>query len=142
MSEVLTLKFCYLYDKSEETDLTDKIAAYRLFKDPVAYTNDKYPYELLVDGSIGTNATQYSDYDVFWDLVMNLWKSDSFFANGTYRSYGAENVTRDSDYIQFDRKGVTWKIYLTLARLTNEYPLESKYLVYFDPSNSVDTTEM
>jgi hypothetical protein len=138
----LQRKYCFLYEKGQEMSVKDRLDAYRLFRDPIAYTNSKYAYELLVDGSIGSDATQYADYDVFWELIIKLWKDDSFYKNGTYRTYGATDVVRDSDYIEFVRNDTEWRVYMTFNKLFTEYPVDNKYLVFFDENRNIEEGEL
>jgi hypothetical protein len=138
----LERRYCFLYPKGQETDVKNQLDAYKLFRDPIAYTNAKYAYELLVDGGLGDNATQYSDYDQFWELVIKLWKDDSFYQNGTYRSYGATDIVRDTDYIEFTRNNLEWKVYLDFDRLFGEYPVDNKFLVFFEEDRTINEGEL
>jgi hypothetical protein len=142
MSQTIERRYCFLYEKKQEIALDSKIDAFRLLRTPIAYTNHKYTYELLVDGAIGEDVTQYADYDVFWELIIKLWKDDSFYKNQTFRNYGASDVTRDIDLIVFTRNDIEWRIYLTFDRLQDEYPVENKYLVFFDENQTIEHDEM
>lgn len=135
-------KYGFLYSKGQETSLQSKLDAYKLIRNPVAYVTNKYAYELIMDGIIKEDFTKFAEYDVFWELVMKLWKDPSFIANKTYKNYGADEVEVDPDFIGFTWDSKEWRIYLTYNRLATEYPINKKYFVFFDDNDTIERDEL
>ena len=141
-----TRRYVYLYNVGEEISIKgDILNAYKLFSDPYVYQNSGYDFELLMDGDIDPTNPDYensSDYDQFFELIYKLMTDPAFISNQTYLSYGATNLQVDSDYIEFDRSGYEWKIYLTFDRLEDEYPAPDQFYVFYDEDDTINTNEI
>jgi hypothetical protein len=138
-------RYCFLYQKNDEKNIQgDVLSAYKLFAHPFVYHTAQYNYELLIDEPISDNP-QYvnlQDYDIFWELVYKLYTDPSFITNQTYLNYGATDVQKDTDYINFTYQAQEWKIYTTYTRLADEYPVALHYLVFYDENDNISYNEL
>lgn len=145
MSILNKRRYCYLYPKSDQVNLSgDIINAYKILREPYIYHSTYYNYELLIDEPISDNP-QYvnlQDYDLFWELVYSLRTDPSFFLNGTYTNYGASDVRRDVDYLEFVKDNQEWKIYSTYNRFATEYPVPYHYYIFYDDNETIESNEM
>lgn len=137
-------RYGFLYGKLQESTVKDKLEAYKLLRTPMLYVHQTYhDYELLMDGIIREGGiVDTSDYDIFWEVIYKLWKDDSFFQNQTYKNYGVSKVTKDPDHIGFTWMNTEWHIFLTFDRLKREYPVDPKFLVWFDEDQVVKQEEI